>query len=239
MFVPLYDYNKLKSIPFQYVTVLLIALNIAVFLIQTSGMSLPAVASFGLIPKELIEVRYFGGPAFGENDLIAVPEGYTLLTYTFFHGDIFHLFSNMIFLWVFGDNVEDAVGHLKFLIFYVLCGVLAGMLHVHMSPESGRPLIGASGAVAGVIAAYLLLHPRVRIWVLVFRLIPLRISAMWALGAWIALQFVMVYLSQMGIQQGPVAWWAHIGGLAAGAVLILFMRRPGVVLFDRDIRSES
>ncbi len=237
MFVPLYDYNNLKSIPFQYVTVLLIALNIAVFLIQTSGMSLPAVASFGLIPKELIEVRYIGGPAFGEHDLIAVPEGYTLLTYSFFHGDIFHLFSNMIFLWVFGDNVEDAVGHFKFLIFYALCAVFAGLLHVHMSPESGRPLIGASGAVAGVIAAYLLLHPKVRVWVLVFRLIPIRINAMWALGAWIALQVVMVYLAQVGIQQGPVAWWAHIGGLAAGAILIVFMRRPGVALLDRDIRS--
>jgi membrane associated rhomboid family serine protease len=93
-------------------------------------------------------------------------------------------------------------------------------------------LIGASGAVAGVIAAYLMLHPRVNVWVLAFKVIPLRISAGWVLGIWIAMQVVMVAMSNVG----PVAWWAHIGGLIAGAVLIVFMRRPGVPLFDRAAR---
>jgi membrane associated rhomboid family serine protease len=98
-----------------------------------------------------------------------------------------------------------------------------------MTPASQIPLIGASGAVAGVIAAYLVLHPKVRVWVLAFRFIPLRISAMWVLGAWVITQFVMLFIPETG----PVAWWAHIGGLIAGAVLIVFMRRPGVPLFDQ------
>jgi membrane associated rhomboid family serine protease len=101
-----------------------------------------------------------------------------------------------------------------------------------MLPDSELPLIGASGAVAGVIAAYLMLHPRVGVWVLVFKIIPLRITAGLALGLWIALQVVMIALADVG----PTAWWAHIGGLIAGAVLILFMRRPGVPLFDRGLQ---
>ena len=158
-----------------------------------------------------------------------MPEGYTLLTYMFLHGDILHLASNMLFLWVFGDNVEDAMGHIKYLVFYLLCGVAGGLAHACMLPASKLPLIGASGAVAGVIAAYLILHPRVLVWVLAFRFIPLRISAAWVLGVWVATQLCMVLLNQAD----QVAWWAHIGGMVAGAILILFMRRPGVPLFDR------
>jgi membrane associated rhomboid family serine protease len=124
------------------------------------------------------------------------------------------------------------MGHLRFLVFYLACGVFAALFHSWMLPDSDLPLIGASGAVAGVIAAYLMLHPRVRVWVLAFKVIPLRITAALALGVWIALQVVMIAMPDMG----PVAWWAHIGGLIAGAVLIVFMRRPGVPLFDREMR---
>ncbi|MEO1718790.1 MAG: rhomboid family intramembrane serine protease [Pseudomonadota bacterium] len=151
----------------------------------------------------------------------------------FFHGDLGHLLGNMLFLWVFGDNVEDAVGHIKFLLFYLLCGVAAAVTHTIITGDSPRPLIGASGAVAGVIAAYLMLHPRITVWVLAFKFIPLQINAALALGLWIALQVAMVLVPQVG----PVAWWAHIGGLVAGAVLILVMRRPGVPLFDRNITA--
>jgi membrane associated rhomboid family serine protease len=160
-----------------------------------------------------------------------VPEGYTLLTYMFLHGDILHLLSNMLFLWVFGDNVEDAMGHLKFIVFYLACGVAGGLAHSLALPTSKLPLIGASGAVAGVIGAYLILHPRVMVWVLAFRFIPLRISAAWVLGVWVATQLFMVLLGQ----PDQVAWWAHIGGMVTGAILILFMRRPGVPLFDRGL----
>jgi len=149
----------------------------------------------------------------------------------FFHGDILHLAGNMVFLWVFGDNVEDALGHFRFLIFYLACGAIAGLMHALMLPSSEAPLIGASGAVAGVVAAYLMLHPKVRVWILILRFIPIQISAAFALGAWILTQFVMVLVPETG----PVAWWAHVGGILAGAVLVLFMRRPGVPLFDRGI----
>jgi membrane associated rhomboid family serine protease len=141
---------------------------------------------------------------------------------------------------VFGDNVEDAMGHFKFLFFYLACGVFAGLVHAWIDPSSDIPLIGASGAVAGVIAAYLVLHPRVRVWVLALKAIPLRISAFFALGVWIAIQVVMVVLARLNPEaMGPVAWWAHIGGLIAGAVLVVFLRRPGVPLFDKGLGAGS
>lgn len=233
MFVPIQDENPLKSIRLQYVTIGLIALNIAVFLFEMSGVEQKVIASFAIVPRELIAFAIPGGAAMGPLDAWPVPERYTLLSYMFFHSDIFHLGGNMLFLWVFGDNVEDAVGHLKFLVFYILCGIAAGLAHAAMMPTSHIPLIGASGAVAGVIAAYLMLHPMVRVWVLVFRVIPLRITALFALGSWIATQFVMLLLPEVG----PVAWWAHIGGLVAGALLIFVMKRPGVALFDRNLRA--
>ena len=230
MFIPLRDDNALKSIPFQYVTASLIALNVLVFLLEMGGLSDAAVASFGVTPRALFTTPMLpGGPAAEQSGL---PEGATLLTYMFFHADIFHLVGNMLFLWVFGDNVEDAMGHARFLVFYLACGVFAALFHSWMSPDSDLALIGASGAVAGVIAAYLMLHPHVGVWVLAFKVIPLRLTAGLMLGIWIATQLVMVALPDVG----PVAWWAHIGGLIAGAVLIVFMRRPGVPLFDRSPR---
>jgi len=229
VFIPLRDENTLKSIPFQYVTVSLIALNVLVFVFEVSGIDQSAVAAFGLTPSALFGTGLV--PTLEPAPTGAGPfaEGLTLLTYMFFHADFFHLFFNMLFLWVFGDNVEDSMGHVRFLAFYLVCGVFAGLFHSWMLPNSELPLIGASGAVAGVIAAYLMLHPHVSVWVLAFKIIPLRITAGLALGIWIALQVVMVAVADVG----PTAWWAHIGGLIAGAVLILFMRRPGVPLFDR------
>lgn len=231
MFIPVYDQNPLRSIHFQVVTVSLIAINIVIFILQVTALPLQVVLGFALVPADLVGMGAAvpgAAPSVGE---IAIPERLTLLSYMFFHGDILHLAGNMLFLWVFGDNVEDAFGHFRFLIFYLACGVAGGLAHALMMPNSELPLIGASGAVAGVIAAYLMLHPRVRIWVLVMRFIPIRISAAFALGAWVVTQLVMAVLPQVG----PVAWWAHVGGLAAGAVLVIFMRRSGVPLFDRGI----
>jgi membrane associated rhomboid family serine protease len=227
VFVPLFDENPLRSIQLQCVTIGLIVVNASVFLLEISGLQAGGLASFAVVPHELLKVFVSGGP----NDPLAAPEGYTLLSYMFLHGDTLHLAANMLFLWVFGDNVEDALGHVKFLVFYLVCGVAAGLAHAVIHPTSTIPLIGASGAVAGVIAAYLILHPRVRVWVLVFRFIPVRITAAGALGAWILTQFVMLLLPEGGL----VAWWAHVGGLLAGAVLVVFMRRPGVPLFDRRV----
>lgn len=231
MFIPIFDDNPLRSIRFQWVTVGLIALNVIEFLFQSAGTNQAAVASFAIVPSEFFQVGPFGGSAHGPLDVFPIPESYTFLTYMFIHGDIIHLSSNMLFLWVFGDNVEDAMGHVRFLVFYLLCGIIAGLTHAYMLPDSQAPLIGASGAVAGVVSAYLLLHPRVRVWILAFRFIPLKISAAFALGAWILTQLVMVLIPQAG----QVAWWAHIGGIVAGAVLVLVLRRPGVPLFDRRL----
>lgn len=232
VFIPLSDDNPLRSISFQWVNVGLIVANVAAFFLQNSEGAQASILSFALIPAELFQAHLVGGPVASPQQPLAVPEGLTLITYQFMHGDIFHLLSNMLFLWVFGDNVEDALGHVKYLFFYLLCGVAGGLLHAAMLPSSPLPLIGASGAVAGVIGAYLLLHPRVLVWVLAFRIIPLNIRAAWVLGIWVATQVIMVLLSPVD----QVAWWAHIGGLIAGAVLVIFLRRPGVPLFDRGLR---
>ena len=230
VFIPVQDDNPLRSIRFQWVTVALIVLNIAIYGAENTALGEKVAASFAIIPFELFHVGIIGGPAMGPDDYWPVAERTTLLTYMFLHGDIVHLASNMLFLWVFGDNVEDAMGHAKFLLFYMVCGLVAGMAHAVALADSRVPLIGASGAVAGVIAAYVILHPYVRVWVLAFRIIPLRIPAWAVLGSWIVIQLVMV-LSPPG--KGPTAWWAHIGGLVTGAVLVLVLRRPGVELFNQ------
>ena len=241
MFVPVYDDNPLKSIQFQMVTVALIVINVIVFALEAGGLQENVIAGFAVIPFELLKPAAAGFPGPGPQipvNVTPIAEPVTLLSYMFFHGDIFHLAGNMLFLWVFGDNVEDAMGHLKFLAFYIVCGIVGAAVHALaiqlLMPAAAKvPLIGASAAVAGVIGAYIMLHPRVRVWVLAFRFIPLRISAALTLGAWIATQFVMVMLPMTG----PVAWWAHIGGILAGVVLVLFLRRPGVLLFDKNLRA--
>lgn len=232
MFIPLRDENSLRAIPFQYVTVLLIVINAVVFLLEVGGLDHSTIAAFGVTPSELFGTAPVTGPEPSTLQVLPFGEGTTLLTYMFFHAGIFHLVGNMLFLWVFGDNVEDAMGHGRFLFFYLACGVFAGLFHSWMVPDSSLPLIGASGAVAGVIAAYLMLHPNVSVWVLAFKVVPLRITASLALGLWIVMQFVMVYIAD----DGPTAWWAHIGGLIAGAALILVLRRPGFPLFDRGMK---
>ena len=230
MFVPISDDNPLEHLPFQYVTVGLILVNVLSYLLFTSGIVVdglePVAYSLGVIPAVFNDFREL--PA----QYALVPESLTLVTYQFVHGGFLHLLGNMLFLWVFGDNVEDAMGHWRFLAFYLLCGVGAGLAHDLVQPHSVAPLVGASGAVAGVIAAYLMLHPRVKVWVLVLWRLPLRLPASWVLGFWIGLQVVMVLSAD---PDDEVAWWAHIGGLATGAVLVLFLRRPGVPLFDRGL----
>lgn len=234
MFVPIWDMNPLKRVGFQWVTIGLIVANCAVYFLLQVGLLYPvsteALIAFAVVPTELVQQSLLNQPV--SNTVpppVIVPEGLTLLTYMFLHGNILHLAGNMIFLWVFGDNVEDAMGHMRFLFFYLLCGIFAGLAHALVSASSNVPMIGASGAVAGVIAAYLMLHPHVRVWVLAFFRIPLRVSAGFALAIWIVLQIVSVIFDE----GSGTAWWAHIGGLIAGAVLILFMRKPGVPLFDR------
>jgi membrane associated rhomboid family serine protease len=157
-----------------------------------------------------------------------VREIWTLLTYQFVHVDGFHLVGNMLFLWVFGDNVEDDMGHGRFLFFYLACGVAGGIVHILMSDMPEVPLIGASGAISGVVSAYVLLHPRVRLWVLLFKFLPVPLTAAVALGLWIIAQFAMPFLAE----KAQIAWWAHIGGIVMGSILIWPLRRAEVALHD-------
>lgn len=199
------------------------------YVLEVASGSEPAlIASFAVIPGEFFQALG-AGAATGASDAIAIPEIATLLSYMFLHGDFIHLGGNMLFLWVFGDNVEDAMGHVRFFVFYLVCGVIAGLTHALMLPGSLDALIGASGAVSGVVVAYLMLHPRVRVWVLAFKVLPLNITAAWALGLWIVFQLAMVMIPQVG----PTAWWAHIGGLIAGALLTPLMKHREVPLFGR------
>jgi membrane associated rhomboid family serine protease len=235
LFIPLSDDNPLRFVRYQWVTIGIIAVNVTVFVLQISGLGLAAGSSLALVPAELLQVRIVHGSAHGAFDSLAIPEGLTLISYMFLHTNVLHLTSNMLFLWVFGDNVEDAMGHVRYLAFYLLCGIAAGLVHALVLPASRLPLMGASGAVAGTIAAYLILHPRVLVWVLAFRVIPLRVTAAWILGLWVATQLFMVVVN-WGDQ---IAWWAHIGGVLAGGLLVPFMRRRDVVLFDRRMRPDA
>ncbi len=228
MFIPLHDANSLKRIRLQYVTIGLVVANALVFfatVLEPETLALAAVG-LGYIP-------YF---ALGIPDLppeyTLVPEELTYVTYAFLHGDILHLGGNMLFLWVFGDNVEDALGHFRFLIFYLLCAAFAAAFHGFMAAESQVPLIGASGAIAGVVAAYLILHPRVKVWVLAFGRIPLRIPAYVMLVLWIGMQFLMFSVADNG---DDISWAAHVGGILAGAVLVFLLKSRDVPLFDREI----
>lgn len=227
MFIPLYDVNKLDHIRMQYVTLALIGVNVVVYLVVNLGLVSGAydfaVLAFGYIPAVVNDVAEL--PA----NRVFIPEEFSFLSYAFLHANFMHLGANMLFLWVFGDNVEDAMGHVRFAIFYLLCAAAGAFAHGLLHPASVQPLIGASGAIAGVVGAYLVLHPKVRVWVLAFGRIPLLLPAAIPLLLWIGYQLAAIVL----YPGDEVSWGAHVGGFAAGAVLIIFMRRRGVPLFDR------
>jgi membrane associated rhomboid family serine protease len=231
MFIPLHDRNALKHIDMQYVTVTLIAVNFAVWLvtgpIATEEFANATVLGFGYIPAIVFDYAIL------DPSLVVVPDEFTFVTYSFLHGDLSHLAMNMLFLWVFGDNVEDALGHFRFLLFYLLCAAAGALAHGLIDPASEAPLIGASGAVSGVVAAYFLLHPKVRVWVLVLFRIPLPLPAAIPLAFWIGQQFYMFAVDP----GGSVSWSAHVGGIIAGLALVVILRRRGVPLFDRTIVS--
>jgi len=228
VFLPVSDQNRHHWIRYHYVTLALIAACVAIFMLQISGTADDfgrLMFGFGMIPAVIT------GSAALDPALEIVPPAATLLTSMFLHGGFGHLFGNMLFLWVFGDNVEDAMGHGRFLGFYLLCGVVAALAQLIVDPGSRVPVIGASGAISGILGAYFVLHPRVQIWVLAFAFIPLRLPTYIVLGLWIALQVFMSFNTAEG-EPESVAWWAHIGGFAAGALLIRYFRFPHVPLWD-------
>lgn len=229
MLLPFKDENPLRIIPFQVVTVGLIAACVLTFLWQSTFSEAETARfflSYGVIPSVLLETKQL------HPDLVQLPSALTTLTSMFLHGGWLHLAGNMLFLWVFGDNIEDSMGHSRFLFFYLFCGLVATVTFVVFDPASESPLVGASGAIAGVMGAYLVLHPRVRVLVLVFYRIPLPLPAYIVLAIWFGLQVFNVYVSG----DSHVAWWAHIGGFVAGAVLIVPFRYKHIPLFDRGVR---
>jgi len=180
------------------------------------------ISRYALIPAELL----------GGKDLpptIPVPIWLTLLTSIFLHGGLMHLFGNMLYLWIFGDNVEDAMGTVRFLIFYLGCGLAASSAQIAIAPTSTVPVIGASGAIAGVLAAYFMLFPHARVLTLIpifFFIRLISIPAVILLGFWFILQ-VISGAGSLGTE-GGVAWFAHIGGFLTGAILVIPFRRKGV-----------
>jgi len=226
MFIPLHDANSLKHIRLQYITLGIIAANVIVFILMAvSDGSQATVYGLGYVPAVVNDVAEL------PPHLVLVPEGFTYVTYAFLHGDFFHLAGNMLFLWVFGDNVEDALGHFRFLLFYFACAAAGAAFHGMLAPGSEIPLVGASGAIAGIVAAYLILHPRVKVWVLAFGRIPLRIPAFIPLILWVAFQMLMLTVGD----DSNISWATHVGGIICGAILIIIMKRPEVPLFDRRI----
>ncbi|MDI6861558.1 MAG: rhomboid family intramembrane serine protease [Caldisericia bacterium] len=206
--IPISDINPRRKFPL--VVISLIVINFLIFIYQIMLRNpIPFIYKWALIPKNLFK---FGGF-----------EYLKLITSTFLHGNFAHIIGNMLYLWVFGDNVENEVGSIKFLIFYFLCGILAGLTHSFIYSNSPIPTIGASGAIAGVLGAYFYLYPNAKVLALVplfwyFSVIP--VPAIIFLGFWFILQLIPGFAS-LGTVASGVAYWAHIGGFIAGLILII------------------
>ncbi|MGE5813512.1 MAG: rhomboid family intramembrane serine protease, partial [Acidobacteriota bacterium] len=200
-----------------------------------------SVCNFGLIPGELT-MRVAPGAQFpmGEGLVCLTDPGrqpWNVITSMFLHGSWMHLIGNMWFLWLFGNNIEDSMTRPRFLVFYLLSGLAAAFLQVALQPDSTVPMVGASGAISGVMGAYLVLYPRVRVytWVpLGFFMTSIALPAWVMLFYWIALQFVGGVGSIASAQKGGTAFWAHVGGFAAGALLVLVFRRRDRVRSHRS-----
>lgn len=221
---PIRDDNPQINTP--YMTYTLIGLNIlAWFILQGYGMGSTlehSVCQFGLIPADI-----FGH---APNSPILCPNGSLgwlgVLTGMFMHGSWMHIIGNMWFLWVFGDNVEDAMGSINFLIFYLLTGACAAAAQILADPSSTIPMVGASGAIGGVMGAYIMLYPKVKVHMLVILFVIItrfKVPAVAMLGYWILLQLIGGFNS-IGVEGGGVAFWAHVGGFAAGAILVFWFK---------------
>jgi membrane associated rhomboid family serine protease len=218
------------------VTYGLIGANVLAWaLLQGFGVE-PALSSsvcrLGLIPAEFLELAAPGTRLQVGPETVCVLSGerawYTPLTSMFMHGGWFHLLGNMWFLWIFGNNVEDSMGHVRFVVFYLLCGLAAAALQTFFDPDSTIPMVGASGAIGGVMGAYVLLYPRVHVHMLLilgFYVTTIAVPAVFMLGYWFLVQLLSGWTS-IGAEGGGVAFWAHVGGFIAGAVLVLLLRNP-------------
>ncbi|UCF90236.1 MAG: rhomboid family intramembrane serine protease [Desulfobacterales bacterium] len=220
--IPLSDANPARSVP--GVNLLLILANISVFVYQ--HYCAPAgpealLGRLGFIPYEL-----FHGVDIGPRNLVPAP--LTVVTAMFMHGGWLHLLGNMLYLWIFGDNIEDRLGHLRYLVFYTICGLTAAGVHGLVNINSRVPTIGASGAIAGILGAYLLLFPGAKIntlFIIVIFIRIIKVPAFILLGYWILIQILSGFAEYGTPAEGGIAWFAHSGGFICGLVLIILMRR--------------
>ena len=224
--IPLHDDNPTRITP--YLTIGFIVACVLVFIWQLSlGENVQrAIYSLGMIPATV-----FGDKSLPP-ELIVVPAWMTMFTSMFMHGGFMHLIGNMLYLWIFGNNIEDSMGHVRFIVFYILCGIAAVLAQALPNPGSEIPMIGASGAISGVLGAYLLLYPHAKVLVAIpfgFYLHTMRIPAGFVLGFW----FIMQLISSAGVdsERGGVAFGAHIGGFIAGMLLIPFFKYKRIRLF--------
>jgi membrane associated rhomboid family serine protease len=231
--------DELPTLRTPIVTVALIALNVMAWILVQGAGSAPAleqsVCSLGVIPGRVFgeipagAVIPIGQGVFCEAG--SLPAWFTVITSMFMHGGWMHLIGNMLFLWVFGNNIEDSTGRVRFLSFYVLCGIAAVFAQSIVNPGSPVPMVGASGAISGVMGAYMVLHPRTRVHVLVFLgiwITTIRVPAYLMLAYWFILQ-ILGGLPGLGKEVGGTAFLAHVGGFVAGLVLILLFRNKSLV----------
>jgi membrane associated rhomboid family serine protease len=228
---PIHDDNPTRITP--YVTYALLSACVLIFFWQVSlgDAAQQAVYSFGVIPSVLFASRSL--PV----ELEILPAWMTIFSSMFLHGGWMHLIGNMLYLWVFGNNVEDAMGHKRFILFYLSCGLLAALTQAVLNPDSEIPMIGASGAISGVLGAYVLLHPHARILVIIpigILIYTPWIAAYWVLGFWFVLQLINSLVSAS--DTGGVAYGAHLGGFVAGMLLIPFFKYRNVSLFSPSKR---
>jgi membrane associated rhomboid family serine protease len=224
--IPISDDNPTRLTPI--ITWAIIAICAIVYLWERSaGQHMDEVlAVLGFTPASLFGYRAVA-PGY-----VSPPAIETIFSSMFLHGSILHIAGNMLYLWIFGNNVEDAMGHFRFLVFYLVCGVAAALTLAYIDPSSRLPMVGASGAISGVLAGYVLLFPRARVTVLVPLGIipyPLTVSAFLVVGFWFVLQLVSATFSDP--TQPGVAWWAHVGGFAAGLLLTPFLKSRTFALF--------
>jgi membrane associated rhomboid family serine protease len=233
MIIPIGDEIKRKATSFQFATIYILAACVAVWGWQvnlTPEQAEAAFYSFGLVPAFLFGYR---APS---PELAVIPAELTIITSMFVHGGWLHIIGNMVYLWVFGGSLEEACGHVRFVIFYLLCGVGAAIGQALVDPAGTVPMIGASGAISGLLAAYLLVYPfnKVTMLVMIVGFFRVRVPAMAVIGFWIAYQMYEMFAAAAAPEPeaGGVAWTAHVGGFATGAVLIFFLRRPGVKMMQ-------
>lgn len=234
--IPIRDDNPTLRAPI--VTIVIIFLNvIAWILIQGAGNAetmANSVCVLGVIPGEITGLAVGKSVALGEEVRCVInekPAWYTLVTAMFMHGGWFHLIGNMWFLWIFGNNVEDSMGRFRFIVFYLLTGIAAAATHIYLSPDSAIPMVGASGAIGGVMGAYVILYPRVPVHLLIifgFYITTIAVPAFLMLGYWFLMQ-LLGGLPQFGGAEAGVAFWAHVGGFVAGVVLIFLFKNQKLV----------